>query len=126
LPARTLHVEGCADASRPTDQGAFLLEASTVVFIVVEAAMAVALGLLARIALARSDIKDYEFQLVNTSINTDDAILSVRLIHNRTSNLENNHAELGAVSPRFELSLVAENLFRPQRGLFKWRTTQAT
>jgi hypothetical protein len=33
---------------RPTDQGAFLLEGSTVAFIVVEAAMALVLGLLAR------------------------------------------------------------------------------
>jgi len=34
--------------------------------------------------LARADIKDYEFQLVDKTVKKGDAIISVRLVHSPT------------------------------------------
>ena len=45
------------------------------------AAAATTLVFLNAISIARADINDYEFQLVEKEINRGDAILSVRLVH---------------------------------------------
>jgi len=45
------------------------------------AAAATTLVFLNAISVARADIKDYEFQLVEKEINRGDAVLSVRLVH---------------------------------------------
>jgi hypothetical protein len=45
------------------------------------AAALTALALLSATSLARADINDYEFQLVEKEIRKGDAILSVRLVH---------------------------------------------
>jgi hypothetical protein len=45
------------------------------------AAAATTLVFLNAISIARADINDYEFQLVEKEINKGDAVLSVRLVH---------------------------------------------
>jgi hypothetical protein len=45
------------------------------------AAALTSLAILGATSLARADVNDYEFQLVEKEINKGDAILSVRLVH---------------------------------------------
>src|SRR5712671_5197593 len=42
----------------------------------------IGMAVIGSVTLARADIKDYEFQLLDKTVKKGDAIISVRLIHN--------------------------------------------